>query len=185
MIYIVLAIIILGIAVPVFLLGRHKDIPMESSGDDHTERPATANESSETLRHRLDMLKALLSIEDRFPGDLEWDDRETPRDTFHFNDGDHAATDFYFLSDGWLAVLETCTCANPDVEAIANGFPEHSPEREILDAIPDKKGVTGIISMHNGLLRCYPDEIQLESHLWPLFGSEDDLAAYADDFRNF
>lgn len=183
MIYIVLSIIVLGIAIPVFLLGRHKNIPMESSGDDHTERPAMENESSETLRHRLDMLQALLSIEDRFPGNLGWSDRKASRDIFHFDDGDHASTDFYFLPDGWLAVLETCTCANPDVEAIAAGFPEHSPEREILRSAAGKKSITGIISMHNGILRCYPDEIQLESHLWPLFGNEDELAAYAADYR--
>ena len=105
MIYIVLAVILLGIAVPVFLVGRHKDIPVESSGDEHTERPATENESSETLRHRLGMLETLLSVEDRFPGECGWSDRKEPRDTFRFNDGEHAATDFHFLPDGWLAVL--------------------------------------------------------------------------------
>lgn len=183
MIYIVLAVILLGIAVPVFLVGRHKDIPVESSGDERTERPATENENSETLRHRLSMLETLLSVDDRFPGECGWSDRKEPRDTFRFNDGEHAATDFHFLPDGWLAILETCTCANPDIAAIAAGFPDASPQREILDSVAGKKTVTGIISMQNGVLRCYSDEIQLEGHLWPLFGSEDELAAYAADYR--
>lgn len=62
-------------------------------------------------------------------------------------------------------------------------IPRRLASREILDSVAGKKTVTGIISMQNGVLRCYPDEIQLEGHLWPLFGSEDELAAYAADYR--